>query len=800
MAYQDWKIPTGFDFEKVYPDEEEKPKGDKEDKKRPKRRPPRPLPEGNTIIYQGNTNYYSSNTSWGGANNYAGLVTINNNLSLIDKNIRVLDNKLDVVVGKIDRIIDRISIQRGIKKGTAAKDGYPGHPDLEYARDPFTGDTIVRVVKPDGKMGSWRLAQEHYGSKKRAGNGDGGYTPGVPRVGSEKHATLMTILHAMARGGRPKPYSEGGATLLSNVDFSAGPGPVGSPNDFRTFEESDDNMPQMRPASEFQQRVAQQQYEASETPIAELTVSTKKEFKKVDSRLNDMAFQLANLSNMMLAGFAALGVTNLASLAGGAAAARAAGKGGLLKRAAGALTRRATMIPMAIGGALLGSSLMSPEAMAGDMTNDESGKGDGFGMGETAIAGVGGYFMYRTIRNTATKYTSTAERKRMAEKAYKRYLKRTGTAVIAQNATKWQRFIVYLQAAQPTLYRKIGMRLAAMGVLATVPVGGWIAAGVYLGMNALTIATLIGLWRSFESQTPEEQSMWDKFKATVADIFAPTEAEASVENPMTERSDLSFSAAGANPMGCTEPSMAGTGSVSEAMDFFMSKGWTREQAAGIVGNLQAESGPNLQIDAKGDGGKAYGIAQWHEPRQKLFQQVYGKPIQNATFREQLEFVNWELNNSEKAAGDMLRASRSAKEAAMIVDRNYERSAGSHTDRRVTNAENLMRAVENRPTIPTLDQMISDWSDKTGAPKFQSGMGNVGELTPAGRTSDLGAAGRQREQMISGPPSVTVMQPIVQGGTTVMAGNSTPPQSLPRADLRPSDSVLTSFNRDRWALA
>ena len=58
-----------------------------------------------------------------------------------------------------------------------------------------------------------------------------------------------------------------------------------------------------------------------------------------------------------------------------------------------------------------------------------------------------------------------------------------------------------------------------------------------------------------------------------------------------------------------------TGNSKIALDFFMSPkggGYTLEQAAGIVGNLQAESGANLDHTADtGDGGNAYGIAQWN---------------------------------------------------------------------------------------------------------------------------------------------------------------------------------------------
>ena len=59
----------------------------------------------------------------------------------------------------------------------------------------------------------------------------------------------------------------------------------------------------------------------------------------------------------------------------------------------------------------------------------------------------------------------------------------------------------------------------------------------------------------------------------------------------------------------------------EAMQYFMSQGWTKEQAAGIVGNIQKESMFNYK--ALGDNGKAFGLAQWHPDRQANFKKAYG---------------------------------------------------------------------------------------------------------------------------------------------------------------------------------
>ena len=87
----------------------------------------------------------------------------------------------------------------------------------------------------------------------------------------------------------------------------------------------------------------------------------------------------------------------------------------------------------------------------------------------------------------------------------------------------------------------------------------------------------------------------------------------------------------------------------QAVEFFIYQGWTLPQAAGIVANLEAES--RLRPDAVGDGGQAYGIAQWHPPRQAGFEALLGKPIKGSSFEDQLYWVHAELVSTEKRAGN-----------------------------------------------------------------------------------------------------------------------------------------------------
>lgn len=113
--------------------------------------------------------------------------------------------------------------------------------------------------------------------------------------------------------------------------------------------------------------------------------------------------------------------------------------------------------------------------------------------------------------------------------------------------------------------------------------------------------------------------------------------------------------------------------VGATVDFFMQKGWTREQAEGLAANLEQESG--FKADAEGDGGQAYGLAQWHPDRQAEFDKKYGKDIRKSTGAEQLEFINHELTRgNEKSAGGKLKMADNAYDAAAIVSREYERPA------------------------------------------------------------------------------------------------------------------------------
>jgi hypothetical protein len=137
--------------------------------------------------------------------------------------------------------------------------------------------------------------------------------------------------------------------------------------------------------------------------------------------------------------------------------------------------------------------------------------------------------------------------------------------------------------------------------------------------------------------------------------------------------------------------LKGSSGIQKSMDFFGRK-YGRHIAAGIVGNLIVESGgfdPNVIAGKRrGDQGKAFGVAQWHPDRQENFQRAFGRSIQGSSLDDQLRFIEWELNNTEKKARDRLLKARTPAEAAEIFDKYYERSSGQHRQKRVKEANKI----------------------------------------------------------------------------------------------------------------
>lgn len=110
--------------------------------------------------------------------------------------------------------------------------------------------------------------------------------------------------------------------------------------------------------------------------------------------------------------------------------------------------------------------------------------------------------------------------------------------------------------------------------------------------------------------------------------------------------------------------------VGRAIQYFVERGLTDYQAAGLVGNLMRESSMNPSAVNKDS--QAYGLAQWLGDRKRNLHGRYGN---NPTFDQQLDYIWDELNSTHKRGLNKLKSSKTAEEAARNAMGYYEFSAG-----------------------------------------------------------------------------------------------------------------------------
>jgi hypothetical protein len=120
------------------------------------------------------------------------------------------------------------------------------------------------------------------------------------------------------------------------------------------------------------------------------------------------------------------------------------------------------------------------------------------------------------------------------------------------------------------------------------------------------------------------------------------------------------------------------------LSFLQGKGLTPEQAAGVAGNLQVESG--FSPTAYNPREKAIGLAQWEGGRRTALDQYAAASGGSETdLTTQLNFLWHELNTNENAAFKQLLATSDAASAAAVFDQYYERSSGAARATRVSDA-------------------------------------------------------------------------------------------------------------------
>jgi hypothetical protein len=128
-----------------------------------------------------------------------------------------------------------------------------------------------------------------------------------------------------------------------------------------------------------------------------------------------------------------------------------------------------------------------------------------------------------------------------------------------------------------------------------------------------------------------------------------------------------------------------SGRLNAVLSFLSGKGLTKDQAAGVAGNLVVESG--LDPKAHNDREGAIGIAQWEGPRRTAVQRfAASRGTKETDLNTQLAFLWSELQGPEHNALVALQQANSASAAATAFDLKYERSSGTARKQRIDAAQ------------------------------------------------------------------------------------------------------------------
>lgn len=154
----------------------------------------------------------------------------------------------------------------------------------------------------------------------------------------------------------------------------------------------------------------------------------------------------------------------------------------------------------------------------------------------------------------------------------------------------------------------------------------------------------------------------------------------------------------------TSNNLSGKDNPMKAMNYLISHGLTKEQAAGIVGNLMTESYDKLDPTAENPGG-AFGIAQWLGSRRtalEAFAKSKNKPADDLGV--QLDYLWSELTggyaNSTLAP---LKKASNAEDAAKIFFDNFEKAGDSSLPTRQSKAAKVLTLYQKESgdgTVPT----------------------------------------------------------------------------------------------------
>jgi hypothetical protein len=160
---------------------------------------------------------------------------------------------------------------------------------------------------------------------------------------------------------------------------------------------------------------------------------------------------------------------------------------------------------------------------------------------------------------------------------------------------------------------------------------------------------------------------------------------------------LSGCATDSDPDDTSMSEAALSNSEQTAFNFFVSKGLTKIQAAGVIGNLMQESSVNPAAVEFG-GGPGRGIAQWsvggrwdtsHNDNVTWYASTHG--LSRSALNTQLGFIWYELTTFSGYGLSALRAATTVTQAVTAFQDKYEICGTCDSSRRITYAQQALSA-------------------------------------------------------------------------------------------------------------
>lgn len=252
-----------------------------------------------------------------------------------------------------------------------------------------------------------------------------------------------------------------------------------------------------------------------------------------------------------------------------------------------------------------------------------------------------------------------------------------------------------------------------------------------------------GVWGRLTGQNKIDEGAVAKAGAMPIQSMAVTAANVTLAGNLSGiGAGIGFSNTNAAPF-AGSASLGGSNDVqAQVWQFFAGKGMAPHHIAGIMGNVQAESGFNPTIP--GDNGNAVGLFQHNGPRMRGLLNAIGGSGNLGNVQAQLDYVWQELMTSERPAYNRLVAQPDARSAANAFMHGFERPSMESRVKSGPVRENAAVAAESAfsqmtQAAQTATQNVSQLG--TDASRAGTGMENLG--------AGMGQFGGQLGQMLSG---------------------------------------------------